>query len=92
MTDKKTEQPTMPSHLTGGSAGHRPAHNIKIGVETEGMDEAIAKIEGLADALDAFPAQVLIKGAKNCAFNIYPSQVRQEIKEVEKDEPEQLGI
>ena len=66
--------------------------NIKIGVETEGMDAAIAKIEELADALDAFPAQVLIKGAKNCAFNIYPSQVRQETREVEQHETEDRDV
>lgn len=72
--------------------GYRPTHNVKIGVETEGMEEATAQIEGLADALEGFPAQVVIKGAKNCAFNIYPSQIRKEIKEVEKDEREGLDI
>ena len=71
------EQPTVPpAPKCGGSAAYRPTHNVKIGVETEGMDEATAKIEGLADALGYFPVQVEIKGAKNCSFNIYPSQTQ----------------
>jgi hypothetical protein len=50
--------------------------NFKIKVETEGMEEATEQIETLADAYDAFPAQVTIKNCRDCTFNIYPSQTR----------------
>lgn len=49
---------------------------LKINVETEGIEEATEQIEALADAYDGFPAQVTIKNCKNCTFNIYPSQTR----------------
>ena len=51
-------------------------NNIKINVETEGLDEATEKVETLVDAFDGFPANVMIKGCKNCTFNIYPSQTK----------------
>ena len=97
MNEKKTgtnvpKQPTTPPiPPRGGSSAHRPAQTVKIGVETEGLDEATAKIETLADALDGFPAQVTIKGAKNCAFNIYPSQVLSKTTQVTKDPEDQDG-
>ena len=50
--------------------------NIKINVETEGMEEATEQMEMLADAYDGFPAQVTIKYCRDCTFNIYPSQIR----------------
>ena len=50
--------------------------NIKIKVETEGMEEAQEQIEMLANAYDGFPAQVTIKNCRDCTFNIYPSQTR----------------
>ena len=50
--------------------------NIKINVETEGMEEAQEQIEMLADAYDGFPAQVTIKNCRDCTINIYPSQIR----------------
>lgn len=50
--------------------------NIKINVETEGIEETTAKLETLADAFDGFPAQVVIKGCRDCTFNIYPSQTK----------------
>ena len=50
--------------------------NIKINVETEGMEEAQEQIEMLADAYDGFPAQVTIKNCRDCTINIYPSQTR----------------
>ena len=52
MNEKKTgtnvpQQPTQPPMPPrGGSSAHRPAQTVKIGVETEGLDEATAKIEG----------------------------------------------
>lgn len=49
--------------------------NIKINVETEGMEEAQEQIEMLADAYDRFPAQVTIKNCRDCTINIYPSQI-----------------
>lgn len=50
--------------------------NLKVKVETEGMEEAQVQIEMLADAYDGFPAQVTIKNCRDCTFNIYPSQTR----------------
>ena len=50
--------------------------NLKVKVETEGMEEAQEQIEMLADAYDGFPAQVTVKNCRNCTFNIYPSQTR----------------
>ena len=50
--------------------------NLKIKVETEGMEEAQEQVEMLADAYDGFPAQVTIKNCRYCTFNIYPSQTR----------------
>lgn len=49
---------------------------ITIDVKTRGMEEAHEQIEALADAYDGFPAQVNIKGARDCVFNIYPSQTK----------------
>ena len=37
--------------------------NLKINVETEGMEEAQEQVEMLADAYDGFPAQVTIKNS-----------------------------
>lgn len=50
--------------------------NLKIKVETEGMEEAQEQIEMLADAYDGFPAQVTIKNCHDCTINIYPSQIQ----------------
>ena len=50
--------------------------NLKVKVETEGMEEAQEQIEMLADAYDGFPAQVTVKNCRNCTINIYPSQTR----------------
>jgi len=50
--------------------------NLKVKVETEGMEEATEQVEKLADAYDGFPAQVTIKNCRDCTFNIYPSQTR----------------
>lgn len=50
--------------------------DLKINCETEGFEEATEQVEALAEAYDGFPAQVTIKGCKNCTFNIYPSQTK----------------
>ena len=50
------------------------ADEIKVEVDTEGVDEAVEKVQSLSDAISAFPANVMIRGARNCTFNIYPSQ------------------
>ena len=55
--------------------------NLKINVETEGMEEAQEQIEMLADAYDGFPAQVTIKNCRDCTINIYPSQIMSAEKE-----------
>lgn len=51
-------------------------NDIKINVETEGLEEATEKIETLADAFDGFPAQVVIKNCRDCKISIYPSQTK----------------
>ena len=50
--------------------------DIKIKVETEGIEEATEQLELLADAYDGFPAQVTVKNCHHCTFNIYPSQTK----------------
>jgi hypothetical protein len=55
--------------------------NLKINVETEGMEEAQEQIEMLADAYDGFPAQVTVKNCRDCTINIYPSQIMNVEKE-----------
>ena len=56
---------------------------IKAEVDTEKIEEATEKTrelaeeaQNLSDALNEFPANVMIKNARNCTFNIYPSQTR----------------
>ena len=49
-------------------------NTIKLNVETEGVEEATAQVEQLADAFDGFPAQVVLKNCRDCTFNIFPSQ------------------
>lgn len=50
-------------------------NELNIKVNMDGMEEAVEKTEQLADALGDFPAQVTIKYATNCTFNIHPSQI-----------------
>lgn len=47
---------------------------ISIQVETEGMEEATEKAQELSSALEAFPAQVVIKHCRDCTISIYPTQ------------------
>ena len=56
---------------------------IKAEVDMEQIEEATEKTreladetQNLADALNEFPANVMIKNARNCTFNIYPSQTK----------------
>lgn len=49
---------------------------VTIKCETEGFDEATEQVETLVDAYDGFPAQVNLKGLRNCTINIYASQTR----------------
>ena len=49
---------------------------VKIICETEGFEEATQEVETLAEAYDGFPAQVQIKGCRECTINIYPSQTK----------------
>ena len=58
--------------------------SIKVDVDTDGIEEATEKVQSLSDAIAAFPAQVIIRGARNCTFNIYPSQTM--FTEAGKDE------
>lgn len=50
--------------------------DVRINVETEGMEEAREEIEMLAEAYDGFPAQVTIRGCRNCTINVYPTQIQ----------------
>ena len=63
---------------------------VKVEVNTDGVEEATEKIQGLSDAISAFPAQVVIRGARNCTFKIYPSQTmiydREEKEETDEEE------
>ena len=59
---------------------------VKIVAETEGFDEAQEKVEALASAYDGFPAQVTIKACRDCTFNIYPVQVRENVRKHESDD------
>lgn len=58
---------------------------LDIKAETSGFEEAREKVEGLADAINAFPAQITIKSIKDCVINIHPSQTMF-IKEEEENE------
>lgn len=49
---------------------------LKINVEAEGIDETTEKMEALVDVMDGFPPQVTIKNCRDCAINIYPSQMK----------------
>lgn len=44
---------------------------MNIDVEMNGIDETIEKLNALRSSLGA---QVMISGARDCTFNIYPSQ------------------
>ncbi len=50
--------------------------NVLIECETRGFEEATQEVETLAEAYDCFPAQVQIKGCKDCTINVYPSQTK----------------
>lgn len=51
-------------------------NKVLIECETRGFDEATEQVEALAEAYDGFPAQVNIKGCRDCTINIYPSQTK----------------
>ena len=48
---------------------------IKVEINTDGIEEATDKLQSLSDAISSFPLQVIIRNARNCTFNIYPSQM-----------------
>ncbi|MBR2562305.1 MAG: hypothetical protein IKE31_09220, partial [Eubacterium sp.] len=50
--------------------------DIKINIETDGIEEATEELEALAEVYDGFPAQVTVKNCRNCTINIYPSQTK----------------
>ena len=51
-------------------------NKVLIECETRGFDEATEQVEALAEAYDGFPAQVNIKGCRDCTINISPSQTK----------------
>lgn len=66
---------------------------IKAEVDTEQIEEATEKTrelaeeaQNLSDVLNEFPANVVIRNARNCTFNIYPSQTRIISEDVENVE------
>ena len=76
-------------------------NKIKIGVETEGMEEAAAKIEALRNAAESFPAAVNIKAINADAVHISSTNIIdrsaefiEEIPAIEKEElePEEIRI
>lgn len=49
-------------------------------------EEALEKTKELVDLMDEISPQVVIRGAKNCTFNIYPSSAKiYEQKEIENE-------
>lgn len=49
-------------------------------------EEALEKTKELVELMDEISPQVVIRGAKNCTFNIYPSSTKiYEQKEVENE-------
>lgn len=64
-------------------------NRVLIECETRGFDEATQEVEALAEAYEGFPAQVQIKGCRDCTFYIYPSQTK--IISVDDDEERQRG-
>ncbi|MBR2255842.1 MAG: hypothetical protein IJ899_00565 [Blautia sp.] len=58
--------------------------DIKINIETDGIEEATEELEALAEVYDGFPAQVTVKNCRNCTINIYPSQTKIVEAEAEK--------
>lgn len=51
-------------------------NKVAIDVEVNGADEAVEKIDALADAMQNFQPQVVIRNCRDCEFEIYPSQTR----------------
>lgn len=51
--------------------------------------ETASEVEALAEAYDGFPAQVQVKGCKDCTINIYPSQTK--FVSINGDEERQKG-
>ena len=49
---------------------------VEIEAITKGFEEATEKVEALAEAYDSFPAQVTVRGCKDCTINMYPSQTK----------------
>lgn len=47
---------------------------LEIEAKTYGLEEAREEVESLAEAINAFPAQITIKSIKDCEINIHPSQ------------------
>lgn len=48
-----------------------------IGIDVEvNADEAIEKTNELVSLMDGITPQVVIRGARDCTFNIYPSSTR----------------
>lgn len=58
--------------------GNERSETLTVNVETEGIEEATAELEGLASVYDGFPAQVTVKNCSRCTINIYPTQIRQD--------------
>ena len=48
---------------------------IEVEVVANGVEEVTEQMQGLSDALSAFPAQVVIRGCRDCRIEIHPRQV-----------------
>lgn len=49
---------------------------VVIECKTKGFDDAMQKVEALAEAYDGLPAQLVIKNCHDCKINVYPSQTK----------------
>lgn len=47
---------------------------LELEVEAKGLDAIKEEVDDLSDAINSFTSQVVIRGARDCVFNIYPNQ------------------
>jgi hypothetical protein len=59
---------------------------LELEVEAKGLDEIKEKVDDISDAVNSFTSQVVIRGARDCVFNIYPNQTLLHYGEVEDGE------
>lgn len=69
---------------------------IEVEVVANGVEEVTEQMQGLSDALSAFPAQVVIRGCRDCRIEIHPLQVvfldRSKADKAEEESPEAEAV